>query len=44
MENPVDPCTGKVTSNTCNQYWHVFDFDSTTNEFTLGNKMIDRAR
>ena len=40
LENPPSLCGEEVT-NTCGRYWHVFDFDGTTHEFSWKNDFVD---
>ena len=42
LENKPPRCKSNdpPPAKTCHQYWHVFDLDATTNEFTWVNKMV----
>ena len=40
-ENAAATCANApAPAKTCHKYWHVFDFDATTNAFTWTNKMV----
>ena len=43
VENPETHCqNGDAHQVTCHQFWHVFDYDATTNQFNWKNTMVEK--